>query len=313
MTESYVPLVSIAMCTYNGERFLREQLNSLIAQDYPNLELIVVDDKSTDSTFDILQEYEKKYPYIHTIQNDKNIGFVRNFEKAIQHCTGEYIALCDQDDIWFPHKITTLVNNIGDAGLIYSQVKRINENGTLLDKDLIRSNSLEGKCHLNFLFKSGIPGHLCLMKKEVLSKALPFPEGISFHDRWIIFITAALCGIKAYPEVLSLHRKHGKNAALGINSRSGRSKCAKQKQQFSECMTFLNAVLKSDCLSPEDRRLIEQVREAYSKFPRCYSNRKLRKILIEHRDQLLQVYKDEQTAIKRLCYGLWKYRLRKFL
>jgi glycosyltransferase involved in cell wall biosynthesis len=313
MSESCVPLVSIAMCTYNGERFLREQLDSLITQDYPSLELIIVDDRSTDSTFEILQEYEKKHPCIRTIQNEENLGFVRNFEKAILHCTGEYIALCDQDDIWLPHKITTLVNNIGDAGLIYSQVKRIDENGTLLDKDLIRSNSLEGKCHLSFLFKSGIPGHLCLMKKNILSKALPFPEEISVHDRWITFIIAASCGIKAYPEVLSLHRKHGENAVLGINSRSGGSKCAKQKQQFSECMNFLNAVLKSDCLSLNDRRLIEQVRQAYSRFPRCYFNRKLRKILIDHREQLLQVYRDEKTAIKRLCYGLWKYRLREII
>jgi len=101
-------LASIAMCTYNGEKYLREQLDSLVAQDYPNLEIVIVDDCSTDSTPQLLEEYAGQHPNFTIHQNEQNMGFRRNFEKALKLCSGEIISLCDQDDIWFPNKISAL-------------------------------------------------------------------------------------------------------------------------------------------------------------------------------------------------------------
>ena len=82
MSSEQTPLVSIAMCTYNGEQFIREQLDSLIAQDYQNLEIIIVDDCSTDSTYAILEEYASAHKSIALYSNPKNLGFKRNFEKS---------------------------------------------------------------------------------------------------------------------------------------------------------------------------------------------------------------------------------------
>src|ERR1700753_2011765 len=99
------PLVSIALCTYNGAVYLKEQLDSLIAQTYPNIEIVVVDDRSADDTWQLLTGYANTYPQFKIHQNAQNLGFVKNFEHAASLCSGELIALCDQDDIWHPEKI----------------------------------------------------------------------------------------------------------------------------------------------------------------------------------------------------------------
>src|SRR5437868_14993155 len=100
------PLVSIALCTYNGQDFLRKQLNSLLDQSYKNLQIVVCDDASTDATIDLINTYKDDRLVRHF--NRTNIGYVKNFEQAISLCTGEFIALCDQDDMWRPDKIELL-------------------------------------------------------------------------------------------------------------------------------------------------------------------------------------------------------------
>ncbi len=77
------PLISIALCTYNGERFLREQLDSLVDQDYPTLEIVVSDDSSSDQTALILQEYSNRFPFLKVYRNEKNLGYVKNFERSL--------------------------------------------------------------------------------------------------------------------------------------------------------------------------------------------------------------------------------------
>ena len=98
--------VSVVMCTYNGEQFLREQMDSILAQDYPLHEIIVQDDRSTDDTWDILQTYAKAHPGLFKLfRNDEQLGFNRNFHTALLRATGQYVAISDQDDIWFPPQI----------------------------------------------------------------------------------------------------------------------------------------------------------------------------------------------------------------
>lgn len=112
--------VSVVMCTYNGEQFLREQMDSILAQDYPLHEIIVQDDRSTDDTWDILQTYAKAHPGLFKLfRNDEQLGFNRNFHTALLRATGQYVAISDQDDIWFPQKISKQVAAIGNADLCF--------------------------------------------------------------------------------------------------------------------------------------------------------------------------------------------------
>jgi Glycosyltransferases involved in cell wall biogenesis len=128
------PLVSIALCTYNGEKFLRKQIDSLLAQTYPHIEVIVCDDASSDGTAGILNSYTD--PGMIKYFNPENIGYIRNFEQAIRHCTGQYIAICDQDDVWKENKIERMLNSIDDAWLLFSDSELIDEQGLQLGKKL---------------------------------------------------------------------------------------------------------------------------------------------------------------------------------
>ena len=103
------PLVSVVLGTYNGEVYLQEQLRSVLAQTYPALEIIAIDDGSSDRTVDILREFAARDPRIRVVVNERNLGFIRNFEKGCRLAAGKFIALCDQDDYWFPEKITKMV------------------------------------------------------------------------------------------------------------------------------------------------------------------------------------------------------------
>ena len=116
--------VSVVMTTYNGEKYIREQLDSIIAQTYPIYELIIQDDGSTDRTVEICREYAKRYAFIHVYQNEHNLGCDKNFETAAMRATGDYVALSDQDDIWFKDKIAKQVAAIGDNDACGSQHMR---------------------------------------------------------------------------------------------------------------------------------------------------------------------------------------------
>lgn len=99
------PLISIVMATYNGEKYLREQVDSLLAQSYPSLEFVFVDDASSDASLAILQEYALRDSRIRLILNPVNQGLLATFETGIRAAKGEIIALADQDDVWMPEKL----------------------------------------------------------------------------------------------------------------------------------------------------------------------------------------------------------------
>ena len=113
------PLVSVVIATYNGERFIGKQLDSILAQTYPNIEVIIVDDCSSDNTVNLLQQYAAIHQNIFIYQNDKNLGYVKNFEKGMLLSKGDFIAPSDQDDIWLPQKIQVLMNAISNDCIVY--------------------------------------------------------------------------------------------------------------------------------------------------------------------------------------------------
>ena len=204
-----VPLVSIALCTYNGSKYLAVQLESILNQSYQNLEIVVVDDRSTDSTYELLTTYQSKFPnIIRLYRNERNLGFVKNFERAISLCQGSLIALSDQDDIWNPDKIAIQVENIKDNKLIYHDSLMVNEEGVSLKKcisDL--KNMYSGASPLPFLFNNCVSGHSILMKKELMKDVLPFPKEI-FYDWWIAFKATQAGTISYYDSTLVHYRQH---------------------------------------------------------------------------------------------------------
>ena len=129
--------LSVALCTYNGEKYISEQLDSILNQNMQVQEIIIVDDCSSDRTFSILNKYESLYSIIKLYRNEITLGYLKNFEKAINLCSGDIIFLSDQDDIWLQEKtqkICDLFLHNCNISCVVTDLKLINSEGTLLNK-----------------------------------------------------------------------------------------------------------------------------------------------------------------------------------
>lgn len=210
-------MVSIALTTYNGEKYLRGQLDSILLQTIQDFEVVVCDDRSCDSTWCILEEYARKDSRFKIHRNEKNLGFLRNFERAISLCTGDYIALCDQDDIWLNNHVQILLEHISDYTLCGANALLVDGdnkdlNITLLDTlgvDYLPQNQEDFEF---FLFHSNVfQGAALLFKKELISRALPFPENVEFHDHWLALVACSMDGVNYVNVPVLRYRQHGMN------------------------------------------------------------------------------------------------------
>ncbi len=213
------PLISIALCTYNGERFLREQLDSLLAQDHPKLEIVAVDDASTDGTPAILEAYAALDPRIRVFRNAANLGFRRNFQEAMGRCRGDLIAPSDQDDVWRPDKLRLLLAAIGGGPAAYCDSIFVDERGHPMGtrlSDQVVLGRIDDPASL--LLQNCVSGHAMLFRRSLVARALPVPEGL-FHDWWLAFVAAGFGGIAYCPEPLVQYRQHGRSVTDPIGLR----------------------------------------------------------------------------------------------
>lgn len=209
------PLVSIIVCTYNGAAFLEEQLHSIFTQTYPNLEIIISDDGSTDNTKDIINKYKNNIGTIINY-NKKNLGFSKNFEFASGLSKGNYIAYSDQDDIWLPQKIEKLYAAIGAHSLVYSDSKLVDEKGNDLYKNSSDLRKLQDiYTSKGFSFFNPVSGHSMMAKRELLAYAFPTPAGY-YYDWWFALQATNLNGVKYLNEALTHYRQHDKNLTINI-------------------------------------------------------------------------------------------------
>jgi glycosyltransferase involved in cell wall biosynthesis len=200
-----VKKVSIVLCTYNGEKYLKEQLDSILSQTYPIYEFIIRDDLSSDGTVDIIKEYQQKYPVINFRQNEKNLGYNANFSTAIKEATGDFIAISDQDDIWLPDKIGILMEHIGNKLLIFSQSALFDKDKpgwVLIDYPTAPDTSLE--C---MAFGNWISGHSVLLRKNLIDK-IPFWDSRYYYDWWLAIVAAYFDGVAFYGMPLIKWRRH---------------------------------------------------------------------------------------------------------
>lgn len=206
--------VSIAMATYNGERFLRKQLDSLFKQTILPYEVIVVDDCSKDNTIKILEEYKKNNGLIYYI-NDQNKGVNKTFERALKECTGDYIMFCDQDDIWFPNKIEITLNKMleienNKPAIVSSQCINIDANDKILTykkKKYKDPLSLEA----TLIDKGFSQGCSLMINKKLISNLNTFPENRKLYDAYISFAGACIGNKYNICEPLMYYRRHDQN------------------------------------------------------------------------------------------------------
>lgn len=233
-----MPLVSIALCTYNGESFLREQLESLLAQTHAPLELVAFDDASGDDTWAILQAHAPRFASARLHRNERNLGLRGNFEQALRACRGEWIAPCDQDDVWAPHKLSRLLQAADAATtLVYSDSLLVDEAGTPLARKPRMSDRyrmVSGNDPRLFALANCVSGHAALVRRDVVERALPIPEG-AYHDWWLAFVAANLGRVVHVDEALVRFRQHAANESGAAGQRKARRAPTAAEKFEAEC------------------------------------------------------------------------------
>jgi len=322
----YNQKVSIAMCTYNGERFLKEQIDSILNQSYKNFELIITDDCSSDKTIEIIKEYLKHDDRIKLFQNEKNLGFIKNFEKAISLCSGEYIALADQDDIWKGNKLEVFLKELKDNVLIYSDAILIDKNSKELGRELIRSTDKElvrGRCNKAFIHSNCVSGNTLMFKKELVQYILPIPENMSFHDIWIAFVASSYGTITYTDESMTYYRRYAEQVTKSTTKDYQSFFDRFKKKKFSKIN--MNMALQKDLKSflslsilqkdKETFEIIHSILEHCEKFDKIYFNSCLYKILIKYKDEIFAIRKEKKRKKRayRLSLGLKYHQITLFV
>jgi glycosyltransferase involved in cell wall biosynthesis len=260
---SKLPLVSIAMSTYNGARYISQQLKSIIHQTYANLEIIITDDASTDGTLAILEDFQKKCDRIKIFSNRSNLGITPTFEHSIKNCKGDFIAISDQDDIWELNKIEVLLNALGNEDAIYSDSELVDKNGDSLNK--LISSLVNLKSYYSgspFLMGICLPGHTIMLQGDFAKYILPIPR-VMMYDRWISFCAAANNGIKYLDIPLVKYRQHETNS-FGVGKVSNKLNRKTKKQKFHAKLLELKACENAPIRDPETKKILREMLARYS-------------------------------------------------
>ena len=206
--------ISVAMATYNGKDFIEQQIDSILSNLEENDELIISDDGSTDGTLEIIHDYVKKDKRVTLLAGPKK-GVIKNFENALLHCTGDYIFLSDQDDIWLPNKKQTVMSYFAqdkDLIAVVHDAVVIDENNNIIMESWFKyRNSKNG--FIRNLIKNRYLGCCMVFKRKLLEYALPIPEDIEMHDWWLGLYAELKGKTKFINEKLFQYRRHSKNVS----------------------------------------------------------------------------------------------------
>ena len=294
------PLVSIALASFNGEKYIVEQLDSILNQTHSNIEVIIVDDCSSDSTTQIINQIQKKHSIIHLYKNEKNLGVTKTFEKAIKKTNGQFIAISDQDDIWELNKIELLVAEIGNHDAVYSNSLLVDDRGKSMNKSFTTIMNMKTYyCGAPFLLSNSVPGHTILMKKEFVEMILPFPTDILF-DLWIGFSAAGNNGIKFIDKTLVKYRQHDSNT---IGTRDSKNKKIKDpvhiqfEKKLIELKTLSTAPIKDEKTKIILEKMLSHFHRRWSISRSCF--------FFKYYDEILISKKKHEFRKKLFCLKMF--------
>jgi glycosyltransferase involved in cell wall biosynthesis len=213
------PLVAIAMATYEPPHdLLARQLDSIRVQTHANWVCVISDDCSDPERFAALDRAVAGDPRFVVSRSPRRLGFYRNFERALAMAptTAPYVAMADQDDRWYPDKLATLLGRLGDAQLVYSDARIVDEGGGVIADTYWERRRNNHRDLLSLLLANAVTGAASLLRREVLDRALPFPPAqfAHFHDHWIGLVARALGEVAFVDRPLYDYVQHG-DASLG--------------------------------------------------------------------------------------------------
>ena len=237
--------ISVALCTYNGEKYIRQQLESIFLQTMSVTEIVVMDDCSSDSTLQIIHELDRQNPgVLRVFKNDQNVGFLKNFEKALRECSGDYIFFSDQDDVWHSNKVERVISFLDASGMwgVFTNGELIDGDGIKLRKTLFESLDVEGYLSQKVVepdlfamlsFNSNfVTGATLAVTKEAKQVILPFRTSKNiYHDHFIALKLSAMGKLACLNECLISYRIHQKQQmGMGKNGKTYKSIFSKYKE-----------------------------------------------------------------------------------
>lgn len=213
--------IDVLLATYNGEKYLKEQIESILNQTYKNIHLIISDDNSQDKTREILKEYKNVDDRVTVYFQEKNLGYVRNFEFLLKQVESDYYMLSDQDDVWLPQKVEKTIETLKkqNADLVFGDLEVVDENlktiypsfgDFMLLNRKIKNQITSYK--LNYLYNC-VTGCTILSKRKYIKDILPIPNTSKYvaHDHWIGIIVSLNGKVAYMPEKYIKYRQHGNN------------------------------------------------------------------------------------------------------
>jgi hypothetical protein len=219
------PEVEVLLATYNGERFVGEQIDSILAQDYPTLRILAGDDGSADRTVEILREYAERFPSkIRVLEKQQPTGSAKaNYLRLMKEAAAGYICFADQDDVWLPSKVSgsmrameRLESQHGPSRplLVFTDLRVVDDRLTTLNPSMWRQLDIDPRSihRLRQLIgRSVVTGCTAMINRPMLELARQMPEEATMHDRWIGLLAATLGAAASVPEQTVLYRQHDSN------------------------------------------------------------------------------------------------------
>tara|TARA_B100001059_G_scaffold235194_1_gene280060 strand:- start:1634 stop:2590 length:957 start_codon:yes stop_codon:yes gene_type:complete len=203
--------ISVAIASYNGQKYIEEQIQSILNQSVLPNEIVVSDDNSNDKTIEILKLIKEKSKInINIIQNSLNKGYTKNFERAVKRCSGDLILLSDQDDYWLPEKIKTIVSEFKLSKLF------LYLNNTLISDEFLKSTEISKLDQVISLYGNSdnfVPGCCMSIDNKLKNIFLPFPSDLMSYDQWINFVSISINSKKIIEESLQYYRLHKNNTS----------------------------------------------------------------------------------------------------
>ena len=217
-------MISVVMATYNGERYLRPQLDSILRQLGKDDELIISDNYSSDMTVEIINSYNDERIKLFQITPDKRLlktrhgiekNITNNFENALKHCHGDYIFFADQDDVWKENKISIMLEYLKRYDLVMSNTTTIDGEDNILLEKLYQRNPLQ-KGILSFRARGCLLG----MSRKLINAFLPVPKSVVSHDLWAGILAEYMHSYFFIDEPLILHRRNIGNVSTDVSQKS---------------------------------------------------------------------------------------------
>ena len=212
--KSDTPVVQVLLATHNGERYLEEQLDSILSQDSVSVEILVADDGSTDSTQDIVRSYARRFP-VELVSTERIGGSTKNFARLVAEADAELVAFSDQDDRWLPSKLKNQVDAMQGNGpeLVFTDLLLMNQCGTLTGRSLFSVNRINPQRarFANVCVQNIAPGNASLMNKAALELVRPIPTGVYGHDWWCAAVVALFGSLTLVDEPGVAYRIHEAN------------------------------------------------------------------------------------------------------